>query len=736
MSLVPAQAIAARSDSDLKLDPSITVSGLEAGDTARYYQIIDQNSTADAKYVKAKAFEADVTYYTRSGETYAKANVTSDTFTAGEHYKLLPQNDWKFTTAVDKNQDGVIDGSNPALYIEDFVIKNTTEDPKDGKKITAAMANAICTALSSNNANAVTTQKTVDDNASSVTWTGTDPEHPFPAGLFMVEASAGAKNSDYVYKPIFVSTDYFKDGNNQDKDSTDSIALVANPAGAGQTATDYDGGTNHVGEGVFKKSTVKIEKISGKTSGNNTDTQRDVAVGDVVDFTVKVPVPTYTTNYEHPFYMVTDRLSEGLELCTADGTTGETVSAKDITAKLMNGDADVSDDQIVKKVNAAKNLYTVVVSEDLLRSVTNVPTLVITYKAKVNSPALYQVNQMDNKAVVTFSNDPNTAGPSPTDPGDPEKPNPNYPDPTDPSKRWDPTKPPSSQNDNPPGGTSNKGDRTRHYTFGIDANVLKPDNNVPDPDNPDSTVPAEKHDETKELEKVGIEANGKVDDTTTAAKYPSGDADSSTDVKQSFNPLSGATFELRTGSAQKGTALKFTKGVQDPTSDNKTLTSAPDGSITARGLDAGTYYLVETGCPLGYTYDPSLYYTIVITPSYVEDAEGNEILASYDVTITNSKTGKVATSTYTVAMDGAGSNAKPVSFLNESGTLNDTISTFITLTNSGDDTITILANKKLGLLPATGGSGMLFYLAIGTGIMVVAVLLARAKRRSENTTLA
>ena len=698
LSLVPTQAIAA--DSDLKLDSSISVSGLAVGDTVRYYQIIEQNPTTK---------------------------------------------DWKFTTAVDHDQDGIIDGTkvdqqaDSGLKIDSFVIKNTDSDPKNGKKINADMANAICKALTTNATKPIGDPITLDSDKFTVENTS---EKPLAAGMYMVEASAGANSPGIVYKPVFVSTDYYKDGSDANKDSTDSIALVTNPT-VGQAATDYAGGTNDAGEGVFKKSKLEIVKTSGTGSGTTDDKQRDVAVGDVVKFTINVAVPTYTQNYEHPFYMVTDRLSDGLVLCTEDGDTSN-VDTSDIVVSLKDGETTwtLTNDQvskIVKKINADKNKYTVVIGEDLLYTLKGAPTLEITYHAKVNSTALYQVNQMDNKTALTYSNDPNIPGPNPVDPQNPNNPNPNYPDPTDPYKPWDPTKPDdqTTKDDDPPTGTSTGQDRTRHYTFGIDANVLKP-NNTSDPENTSTGTSDDKNKiETKELEKVGIEANGKVDGTTTKDNYPSGDSDSSTDGTQPFSPLAEATFQLHTAAnTDASTAIKFKDKVKsNDTAASADVKSDADGSITMRGLDAGTYYLFETACPLGYTFDPSHYYRIVITPTYVNDPEGNEIISSYTVTTYDKdSTTALATNTYTVSKaDGSGNT--PNSLLNESGEP-DVTDTTITLAQSARGGATIIANRKLGLLPATGGSGMLFYLFAGAGIMVIAVKLAKSKRRSERETLA
>jgi LPXTG-motif cell wall-anchored protein len=39
-------------------------------------------------------------------------------------------------------------------------------------------------------------------------------------------------------------------------------------------------------------------------------------------------------------------------------------------------------------------------------------------------------------------------------------------------------------------------------------------------------------------------------------------------------------------------------------------------------------------------------------------------------------------------------------------------------------------NKKLGILPATGGSGILFYLFVGGGIAAIALVLMRKTKKA------
>ncbi|MEY8411359.1 SpaA isopeptide-forming pilin-related protein [Lachnospiraceae bacterium 62-26] len=197
---------------------------------------------------------------------------------------------------------------------------------------------------------------------------------------------------------------------------------------------------------------------------------------------------------------------------------------------------------------------------------------------------------------------------------------------------------------------------TYHYTFGIDAAINGKDSEV-----------------TKELYKVHGE-EGKVEVLEVE-----------TDTVEVTNPLEGAVFELRT---QDGKVVK-------------TATSAKDGSLTFTGLDAGTYKLVETAAPAGYSLDATEH-TVEITAVY-NKTDGT--LASYTITIDGT-----ATSTYNATYDGE----KKV--------------TEVDYTEVGSVGI---KNLKLSALPSTGGIGTTIFTIGGCAIMIVAAGLFFASRRKS-----
>lgn len=621
---------------------SLTVTGLENGDTAQYYKIIEQ-----------------------------------DTATGN----------WKLTAAVDAKkadgtdgQDGKVDGSD--FTVDDFVITDTTA--ADKRVLNKDMMNAIAKAITDNGV--LGTDAGTAANG-QIAVAGSDLGDK-PAGMYMFVAIPGVSNYTYIYKPVFASIDYYNSVSTPD-DGTHSVNITDPNTG------DYVGDNGTGTAGVFKKSPLTIDK----TSGDNTDWQQDVAVGDDVSFTIAVPVPTYSKNYTNPLFKVTDQLTAGLKL------NEDSIEVKIDDETLDEGNYEVTD--------KTASGFTVTLDEDYLYTVVGAPTLVITYTAKVTNAATQQVNQMDNTATLEFSNNPN------------------------------------DENDH---GTLK--DKTRHYTFDIDADVLGREQSQ-------GGEPSEDQETTSEIRKVAIDADGNVivqkKETTTVIK---GGVEEN-GVEGEYSWLEGATFKLvqtqkhvaneaGEGSFQNldtpteilfdANHVRTTDGGSRPTSDGM-------GYIPMKGLDAGVYELTEVDAPLGYAFNPNLTYTITITPTYVEEAANPDyhtgeakdlILESYKVSI---KTKKIDANlnevegedveTISVYNIKKNDDEKPASILNEDGTQNTT--TTITYEISDDPNFTAMVyNKKLGILPATGGSGIFFYLGVGGAVAVVSYVLMGKMKKAAN----
>lgn len=149
--------------------------------------------------------------------------------------------------------------------------------------------------------------------------------------------------------------------------------------------------------------------------------------------------------------------------------------------------------------------------------------------------------------------------------------------------------------------------------------------------------------------------------------------------------LAGAEFELKKNSAD-GEVIKlaYNNGVYVPnTTGNAKLTSAENtGAFNIKGLDVGTYYLVETKAPEGYsTCNPI---QVKIEATHAEDNDG-------------------ATASAVIKING----------------------------NKNQTGVTV-ENVKQSILPSTGGIGTTIFYVIGGILMVGAgVILVSRRRRSK-----
>ena len=212
---------------------------------------------------------------------------------------------------------------------------------------------------------------------------------------------------------------------------------------------------------------------------------------------------------------------------------------------------------------------------------------------------------------------------------------------------------------NPDGTVDKTTDKTYTYTFAIGANLS-------------ATEGLTKVD-TKQI--IKVDENGNVISTVTEK--------SETPVSGKTEVLKGATFRLTNNTTEKV----------------YTATTDVNGSLTFKGLDAGTYTLVETDAPEGFTLDTTEH-TVVISATY--NADGT--LDTYTITID----GK-ATSTYTAVYD--------------KGTITEI---------TGSTTVTRITNTTLGELPSTGGIGTTIFTIAGCIVMITAAGLFFATRRKTH----
>ena len=777
----------------------LVVTGLEQNDGVTYYQIIEQDLD----------------------------DTTTTPTTVGSQQ-------WKLTAAVDKGGDGIVDGTEGTdfghktpgpdgelgtsddvsvngLWVDEMVIPESTATVTEGvvtsdtRQLTPDMVNAIAAAIVNNEANSsgTTTASTADGNGHYKVEV-TQPENK--QGMYMFAAVPADPNANYVYKPIFVSTDYYNTIS-KPEDNTHQLDLLegnqrdqyGNPIGVDYPPTS--GSTANAG--VFKRSPLTIDKKSGTYNADGTpiDKQTDVAVGDTVDFTITVPMTTYSKNYVAPQFYITDALTKGLELdlsgdnpITVEVKSGNTVipTSKDkdykIYTKTMSGanktegydkfkgkeDEDAAIDGFVVQFLSDDPTTPNVKKDGFLYSPAIAPVCTITYKAKVltTDGAIFaqQVNQMDNTAKLEFSHDPNFVPAGylvPSDPNDPDSPK-------VPSDDFEPDKPDHVDEKGDPEDTGELEDKTHHYTFDIDADILGNPQTPGTPGPNGEPSDESNHDKTSEIRKTWVDANGKVIQEKEASKVVKGGEEQDGKTGE-YGWLEGAEFTLTktqehvttyTGAdGQTGTEefkplatpeqvkfdanhIRVTTGGSNPISD-------PKGYIAMKGLDAGVYVLKEIKAPLGYAFNPNIQYEITITPTYVFeqaataahpdlatlDGKGSGddlILKSYEVKIVTQKLDdqmnivgneKVETiCTYNIKAD---SDGNPLSTLNDNGSQNPEVTIDTTVQSFGANETAMIVNKKLGMLPATGGSGIIFYLGVGGAVALVASYLLKNTKEED-----
>ena len=504
---------------------------------------------------------------------------------------------------------------------------------------------------------------TVGEGQTSVTYTyegTTDADQVAYMGLYV--ALVDPATAEYIYNPIFVAADY-----NPDSTNTNSIKVT-------------EGTLSYSPEALAKKEKVTVTK----TSGNATDVQYDVKLGDTIDFTITSVVPEYSSSYVEPVYEISDTMSEGLTLVDTDAT-----NHSDIVVKVINSaasPADKADDSKWTPLSSAgtypeytitttANGFTISLTSNYLKSGSSISSdyvgsnvakdIKVTYKGKVTSIPDTNVVQKENTATVKFSNNPGDSS--------------DY---------------------------SLVEDKTNHYTFSLDANMLGKTNW-----------------ENSELVKIGLSPDGtEITQSTLSNGTEAG-------------ILQGAKFGLYTD--QACTQL-YTNDLADPAFDGY-VTSDSNGKLNISGLDAGimapnanparstgTYYLKELDAPAGYIASTDKW-EIVITANYGTEAAGSynktingktvkvnydayDYLTDYSVKVKNLATNQEITSGFTISNEGAEKK--------------------IAVSTSGDMT-TKLNNTRGTELPSTGGIGTTIFYVVGALLVIGAGVILITRRRME-----
>jgi len=464
---------------------------------------------------------------------------------------------------------------------------------------------------------------------------GTATYENAPVGLYYAQVVPGT--ADYLYNTIFVGGDFKSNSSNTINAST---ATLAADAAQEQAA-------------IAKKEQVTLTKDA---NGETDKIKYDHAVGDLIPFTITSKVPAYGAGYVDPQYSITDTMDPGLVIDSTDLTV--TIGSLTI--------AKGTDYTVTPATIKDGTTFTVTLTKAGLEKVAKTgqaQTITIGYSAKITSIDNATVNQKKNTATVTFSNKPTDSD-----------------------------------------SVSKIEDKTRHYTFSLDANLFG-----------DSTY------ETSELVKVGIDENG--NEITKVTNYSNG---------SEHGALGGAIFGLyKTKAAAEAGVATDTPATNANMVAVQTSDSA-DGKLTFTGLDAADYYLVELKAPDGWIKDTTVrkvtidaQYEEIPAGSYV-DSDG--VTVKYDAY-------KVLKS-YTVAVEGGATSSYTITNTKSEATganNHDVTADGVQKTdNVAGDQSTKLQNTRGTELPSTGGMGTTILYTVGAILVIGAVVLLITRRRMNS----
>ena len=686
-------SFAASTQNNLTQDPKVEISGLEAGDTVKYYQVIE--------WVDSVGWRL-----TSDFEGLATSGLKDGLVIGATPAEILERDN--FATAVLTYITGLPQG---------YKVKDDgtglEADPDKAEvlgRINSVLAAEIAKIAKEKPATVAKTDGPLEGNKSTYD-TLADNTQPIKPGLYLALVDAG--KTGVMYNPIFVSADF----------SQEQVTGIGDTKFHNEWVTTTQ--DSYSDAAVAKKSEITVSKEVTDSDAGTTDILQDSSktvatadVGEVLDFKITTKMPEYADNYSWATFKVTDTLTNGLQTVLGHDADQKLVvkvgnemfefATAAAVADAANVTSTATEKKVFKSVTFTDNGASIVVdfTSDYILAQTQKQDVEITYKAKVTSAAYHNVDETKNEVQIEYSNNP--------------------------------------------GSETDKGiikDVTTQYTFSLDA-----------------LLNGEETDgyNTSELVKVGVDRDGNWLVESNLESYNNG---------SKAYPLGGAVFGLFTSSNDASAAIGMT--YDELASANGIYTNAyyqqgdravarfttdDKGKLDVRGLDAGTYYLVETKAPAGFIADTTVK-TITITPTYEEKTvrelvQGIEIqytakvLKSYKVSVADGTT--TIDSEYTVDYDTptwVDEAADPKVATEGTGikafTAKDTTSAKVgNWTNSHEeneretimkaaDNTTFLKNTQGTALPSTGGIGTTIFYVVGAILVIGAGVILITRRRMD-----
>jgi len=621
-------------------DGSLTIKGLASGDIVKFFRVLAFDDTADMTIANAEPITENGTDFHAVGWKLVAPFTTLD---ISEFKEML-------TNGITSTLAGKIAKSAVETTTEPAYSAAYTQNANDSGEATVATA---------------------------------DP------GLYV--AMITPANAGVVYNPVFVSSDFFDNGTKSNEWTLTLKDSYANVAMAKKSEITLD-------KEAVENVQTENEKLGEE--GKKVDDAKAVAVGDVIDYTVKTTIPEFANNYLNPLFVITDLLDSGLAL-EQDSIHVYKATVNDETKVWTAGDEITAGDSTFAITAKSATGYKITFKPQYLLDLSAAQPIMVTYKAAITEKAITNVNEKDNTVTLEYSHKPDV---------DQE------------------------------GEGKKLRDKTHHYTFTIDGEIWGSEEYF-----------------TTEIVKIGLDKYG--NEIMSAPKQIANGHSIGALQGAEFKLYVDEQCKTEYNKGEYHEAQETASGNKILSDENGRLYI--NGQSTTKGitgLDAGTYYLREEKAPAGYIKQQAPV-KIEIIPHYFDaytftETDGTEtftltcddVLEYYEVKIDNETTGKYFFDYPAANTEGVRSTDEPTAIHGD--TTKSDAHGDIYIGNTGpiiekskegatddadkqqvSDDDGKIKNVRGSELPSTGGMGTTILYIGGSILVILAAVLLITKRR-------